>query len=56
MFEAESRHPSEQEEPEIARHEVSDDGVTWRPYDPLRDRGPTLHRRIVFAAPKDEMS
>jgi hypothetical protein len=48
MFEADSLR-SEPEEPEIARHEVSEDGVNWRPYDPQRDRGRTLHRRIEFA-------
>jgi len=47
MLEAERLAP--EEEPEIARHEVSEDGVTWRPYDPQRDRGRTLHRRIEFA-------
>ena len=37
---------------EIARHEVSEDGVTWRPYDPARDNAcPLLHKRIEFAAP-----
>jgi hypothetical protein len=53
MFEAESLSP-EQEEPGIARHEVSEDGVNWRPYDPARDRGRTLHRRIEFAAEEEE--
>jgi len=38
---------------EIARHEVSEDGVNWRPYDPERDRGQLLHKRIEFAAPKE---
>jgi len=40
-------------EAEIARHEVSEDGVNWRPYDPERDRGRLLHKRIEFAAPKE---
>lgn len=37
-------------DPEIARYQVSEDGVTWRAYDPLRDEGQRLHRRIEFAA------
>lgn len=41
-------------DPDIARHEVSDDGVTWRPYDPARDTSELLHTRIVFAEPQDE--
>jgi hypothetical protein len=41
-------------DPDIARHEVSDDGVTWRPYDPARDASELLHTRIVFAEPHDE--
>lgn len=36
-------------EPEIARHEVSEDGVNWRPYDPARDQNQMLHKRIEFA-------
>ncbi|MBC7770389.1 MAG: hypothetical protein H7124_16535 [Phycisphaerales bacterium] len=36
-------------DPEIARHEVSEDGVNWRPYDPQRDRNQLLHKRIEFA-------
>jgi hypothetical protein len=37
---------------EIVRHEVSEDGVTWRPRDPARDKTlPFLHKRIEFAAP-----
>ena len=39
---------------EIARHEVSEDGVSWRPYDPARDVSELLHTRIVFADPQDE--
>jgi hypothetical protein len=42
--------PSEHD-PEIARYDVSEDGVTWRPYDPSRDEGQALHRRIEFAPP-----
>jgi hypothetical protein len=34
----------------IAKHEVSEDGVTWRPYDPQSDRHRLLHTRIEFAA------
>ena len=40
-------------EPEIASHEVSEDGVNWRPYDPARDGDALLHSRIVFADPRD---
>lgn len=44
-----------QNDPEIARYEVSRDGILWRNYDPDRDeRHPVLHRRIVFAPPTDE--
>lgn len=39
---------------EIAAHEVSDDGVTWRPYDPSRDTSELLHTRIVFADPHND--
>jgi len=39
---------------EIAQYDVSEDGVTWRPYDPVRDQGAFLHTRITFASPKDE--
>lgn len=39
---------------EIARREVSEDGVIWRPYDPARDTSELLHTRIVFAEPQDE--
>lgn len=38
---------------DISRHEVSEDGVTWRPYDPQRDSGELLHTRIVFAEPQE---
>jgi hypothetical protein len=38
-------------DPDIARYEVSEDGVSWRPYDPGRDDGQPLHRRIEFAPP-----
>lgn len=42
------------DDPDIARHEVSEDGVVWRPFDPQRDAGKTLHRRIEFAPPTGE--
>jgi len=42
-------------EPEIACYQVSEDGVTWRAYDPARDDGQRLHKRIEFAA-ADETS
>lgn len=38
---------------EIARHEVSEDGIHWRPYDPENDRYATLHKRIEFAPDTD---
>ena len=41
---------------DIARWEVSEDGVNWRPYDPKRDTGPLLHKRIEFAPPPEETS
>ena len=41
-------------DPDIARHDVSEDGITWRPYDPELDRWRSLHQRIEFAAPRDE--
>jgi hypothetical protein len=44
MFEALPEH-----DPDIASHEVSEDGVAWRPFEPERDVGRTLHRRIKFA-------
>jgi hypothetical protein len=40
-------------DPDIESHEVSEDGVMWRPYDPERDVGKTLHRRIKFAPIED---
>lgn len=41
---------------EIARYEVSRDGVLWRDYDPARDQDvPLLHKRIVFAPLPDEL-
>jgi hypothetical protein len=43
-----------EEDDDIARHEVSEDGVHWRPFDPATDRAKTLHRRIVFAALPDD--
>lgn len=55
MYEA-SDLPPEQDD-EIARHEVSEDGLTWRPYDPRRDNGRALlHQRIVFAPPTEPPS
>jgi hypothetical protein len=42
------------DDPDIASHEVSEDGLMWRPFDPERDQGRTLHRRIKFAAVDDE--
>lgn len=49
MFEATSIQALE-DAAEIARHEVSEDGVTWRLYDPARDNTrPILHQRIEFA-------
>jgi hypothetical protein len=36
------------EDPEIAIYVVSRDGVRWRDYDPRRDDGQMLHKRIVF--------
>jgi len=40
---------NQEQEPEIASHLVSEDGVHWRPYDPARDTDPLLHTRIEFA-------
>lgn len=48
MFDA-ARHISLASDDEIARHEVSEDGEMWRDYDPVRDEGRLLHKRIVFA-------
>jgi len=42
------------EDNDIAAYEVSEDGVMWRPFDPSRDQGRTLHRRIQFAPPTDD--
>jgi hypothetical protein len=42
------------DDPDIARHDVSEDGVTWRAFDPVRDAGKTLHRRIEFAPPQTD--
>ena len=55
MFEP-SASPSDDATVEIARHEISEDGVTWRPYDPALDDGRLLHKRIIFAAPAEERS
>lgn len=41
---------------EIAKHEVSEDGVTWRAFDPMRDEGRNLHKRIEFAQLPEELS
>jgi hypothetical protein len=41
---------------DIARYDVSEDGVVWRPYDASHDRGRMLHKRILFAPPCEEMS
>lgn len=38
---------------DIVRYEVSEDGVTWRPYSP-RDAGAQLHTRIEFAPIDDD--
>ena len=43
-------------DPEIACYQVSEDGVNWRPYDPQRDTGQLLHKRIEFAAPVTELA
>jgi len=37
------------DDPDIARYEVSEDGLVWRAFDPERDRSLILHRRIEFA-------
>lgn len=37
------------EHDDIASYEVSEDGVSWRPFDPARDQNGPLHKRIVFA-------
>ena len=55
MLDGCAHHPHTPEcDPDIARYEVSDDGVTWRPYDPARDDGQPLHRRIEFAPPTED--
>lgn len=41
-------------DPDIARYDVSEDGVTWRPYDPRQDGDRPLHKRIEFAPPVEE--
>ncbi len=41
-------------DPDIARWDVSTDGVHWRPYNPKRDTDPLLHKRIEFALPAKE--
>ena len=38
------------ETPDIAHYLVSEDGVSWRPFDPSTDQGRLLHKRIEFAA------
>ena len=53
MFEP-SASPLDDTTVEIARYEVSEDGVTWRPYDRALDDGRLLHKRIVFAALAEE--
>lgn len=41
-------------DPDIACYQVSEDGVTWRAYDPARDQGQQLlHKRIEFAASEE---
>jgi hypothetical protein len=47
MFEQDAALASD---PDIACYQVSEDGVTWRAFDPARDLGQRLHRRIEFAA------
>lgn len=49
MLDANSQ-PSGSDPGGIAKYEVSEDGVNWRPYDPLSDRDRVLHTRIEFAA------
>jgi hypothetical protein len=44
----------DREDADIAAHEVSEDGVTWRPYDAATDANRTLHTRIVFAPPSED--
>ena len=45
--------PAPQDE-DIASYEVSEDGVVWRPFNPVTDRQLTLHRRILFANPQND--
>lgn len=40
---------------DIARYDVSEGGVVWRPYGAGHDRGRTLHKRILFAPPCEEI-
>ena len=54
MLEEFTYNKTAHQEPDIASYQVSEDGVTWRPYDPRRDRDRTLHRRIEFAPPTDD--
>lgn len=50
MFDAAA--PAYDADEEIARYEVSEDGVLWRPADPARDNAlPFVHKRIEFAPP-----
>jgi hypothetical protein len=46
--------PTPDGDADIASYEVSEDGVTWRPFDPSRDNGQALHRRIEFAPPCED--
>lgn len=41
------------ENDEIAIYEVSEDGLTWRPFEPARDQHVSLHKRIVFAPARE---
>lgn len=41
------------ENDEIAIYEVSEDGLTWRPYEPARDQHMSLHKRIIFAPARE---
>lgn len=52
MLQHDRRRPHADDE--IARHEVSEDGVNWRAFDPQRDAGRVLHKRIEFAPLRDE--
>jgi hypothetical protein len=44
----------DQNDADIAAYDVSEDGVTWRPFDPVHDRDRMIHRRIEFAPPAEE--